>query len=63
MFNYIAKTNKLLMEDLKEAWFGLEEVLLFLEVSINKTILLLKQVVIIDQFYIRKIGIVWMIFN
>jgi hypothetical protein len=63
MFNYIAKTNNLLMEDLKEAWFGLEEVLLFLEVSINKTTLLLKQVVIIDQFYIRKIGIVWMIFN
>jgi hypothetical protein len=63
MFNYIAKTNNLLMEDLKEAWFGLEEVLLFLEVSTNKTTLLLRQVVIIDQFYIRKIGIVWMIFN
>jgi hypothetical protein len=63
MFNYIAKTNNLLMEDLKEAWFGLEEVLLFLEVSINKTILLLRQVVIIDQFYIRKIGVVQMIFN
>jgi hypothetical protein len=63
MFNYIAKTNNLLMEDLKEAWFGLEEVLLFLEVSINKTILLLRQVVIIDQFYIRKIGVVRMIFN
>jgi hypothetical protein len=63
MFNYIAKTNNLLMEDLKEAWFGLEEVLLFLEVSTNKTTLLLRQVVIIDQFYIRKIGIVRMIFN
>jgi len=63
MFNYIAKTNNLLMEDLKEAWFGLEEVLLFLEVSINKTTLLLRQVVIIDQFYIRKIGVIWMIFN
>jgi hypothetical protein len=63
MFNYIAKTNNLLMEDLKEAWFGLEEILLFLEVSINKTTLLLRQVVIIDQFYIRKIGVIWMIFN
>jgi hypothetical protein len=51
------------MEDLKEAWFGLEEILLFLEVSINKTTLLLRQVVIIDQFYIRKIGVIWMIFN
>jgi hypothetical protein len=48
IFNYITKYNNLLIQDLKEIWFKLEEVLLFLEVSANKTTLLLKQVLIID---------------
>jgi len=48
IFNYITKYSNLLIQDLKEIWFKLEEVLLFLEVSANKTTLLLKQVLIID---------------
>jgi hypothetical protein len=40
MFNYITKANNLLIQYLKETWFKPEEILLFLEISKNKTTLL-----------------------